>query len=154
MMKKISRNIRWNWINGFVKHNMYFSFINRVGTSCVGSSKMAVMPPNVSLDCGKCKFNWVEVRRVGREKFKSHSSKIDLDSVIENKRINYKPRFNQLPYMWCLVNPAIVHHDNWIWGGIRLHLVEEPFDEIFEAGGGEGVDDDMAIQNAIKWQRR
>jgi hypothetical protein len=31
-----------------------------------------------------------------------------------------------------------------------LHLVEEPFDEIFEAGGGEGVDDDMAIQNAIK----
>jgi hypothetical protein len=131
---------------------MYFSFINRVGTSGVGSSEMAVMPPDVSLDYGKCKFNWVEVGRVGREKFKSHSSKIDL--VKKNIRVNYKPRFNCLPYLWCLVNPAVVHHNNRIWGGIRLHLVEEPFNKIFEAGGGEGVDDDMAIQNAIKRYRR
>jgi hypothetical protein len=111
---------------------------------------MAVMPPNVSLDYGKCKFDWVEVRRVGREKFKSHSSKIGSVHVIENIRINYKPRFNHLPYLWCFVNPAIVHHNDRIWGRIRLHLVEEPFNEIFEAGGGEGGVDDMAIQHAIK----
>lgn len=64
--------------------------------------------------------------------------------------INYKPSFNHLPYLWRLVNPAIVHHDNGIWGRIWLHLVKEPFNEIFEAGGGEGGVNDMAIQNAIK----
>jgi len=115
---------------------------------------MAVMPPNVSLDYRKCKFDWIEVRRVGWKKFKSHSPKIDSNSVIKNIRANYKPRFNHLSYLWCLVNPAIVHHDDRIWGRIRLHLVEEPFNEILEAGGGVGVDDDMAIQNAIKRQRR
>ncbi len=70
--------------------------------------------------------------------------------------MNYKnkPRFDHFSDSWVLVNGAIVHDDNGVGRGVRIHLLQKVLDKRHEEFGIERTFDDEALDHAVHRNRR
>ena len=98
----------------------------------------------------ECELDWIIIGRVGWQELDAHTSKCQRESQPTSWMDEWNlPRFNKVDNGRVLVNPTIIHYNNWIGGRKRLHLGQEATDECVEEFSIEGAFNDVTMYNAI-----
>lgn len=137
-----------NSIQRFEKASINIS----IGHICHCHAYKLSIPTQIVLHVRKCKLNRVEVGRVGREIFATHSSVIrcsdryNLWWTVLNKN---KPCLDHFPNVRVFVYPTVIHDDNWVWRWVWLHILKKVLDEFRESVGAERAFNNLALNHPI-----
>ena len=58
-------------------------------------------------------------------------------------------RFDEILYVWMLVNTTVVHYNHRVGGRKRLHMVKGTLNECIETGCVERTFNDVAIEDTF-----